>query len=114
MLMRPATNHAIEQAAARCGVVASAEEWEAARQAIIASVLGEPSGAMRLKVRADGSERWLVNLAGRAVLAVYDPERALIITVLPDGAVMARRPVPYTQTLRGRQRRERATAEEWS
>ena len=112
MSLDPVTHHAVAQAAARYGIAPAWEEWERARQAIIAAVLRESSDAVLLKRGDDGGERWLVRLGDDPVIAIYRPEDALIVTVLPADA--KRRPNPLRRqnlTGRGRHERERADIE---
>lgn len=78
----PFTRHAAERAAERYGLVPSVAEWGQAILDITDTVLGLRSGAVLL-ARKGMMERWLVNIGGAAMIAIYDPSQAAIITVQP-------------------------------
>ena len=82
-MTRPVTAHAIDQAHRRYGIIATAEDWDRARFDIIARVAGAGNDALLLRYEPNGTERWLVRVAGQPVIAIYRAEHAVIMTVLP-------------------------------
>lgn len=82
----PQTQHATDRAASRYGLQPNETDWRNALLAITGAVLHEPSAAYLMARNQDGTERWIVQLGAAAVIALYDPERALVITLLPKGA----------------------------
>lgn len=86
----PFTRHAAERAAERYGVVPSVEEWGQAILDITDTVLGLRSGAILL-ARKGAMERWLVRIGGAAMIAIYDPSQAAIITVQPSSLFPTKR-----------------------
>ena len=81
-----ASKHAVERALTRYGITAPAEAWRALLLDILDAAEGATGSAVLLRREAAGVERWLARLGETPVIAVYNPERALIMTVLPQGA----------------------------
>ena len=80
------SDHAAVRAAERYGVHATPEQWTRAVLDIIDAVAGDAVNAVLLRRRRTDREEWLVRLAGEPLIAIYRPETATIITVLPYGA----------------------------
>jgi len=78
------TEHAIERAWERHGIVYKASEWRTMLLAIIDARDGRPGGAILAGIDPRAPDRLIyhVRLAGKLVRAVYDPSNATIITVL--------------------------------
>jgi hypothetical protein len=64
--------------------------WRSAFLAITDSLLGESAAvratARRLGPVRDGRERWLLNFPRLAVEVIYDPNTALIVSIVPPKA----------------------------
>lgn len=102
-----ATTHAAERAAQRYGVTATKHDWKQAVLDIIGAVAGDrPAKAMLLGRDQRHTERWGVTICGRAMVAIYDPEAAAIITVIPWGRELGNRYAPGIQSKHQPRRRE--------
>ena len=72
-------------------------EWRSALLDILDAAEGTPSAARFIGCGYAGRELYAVTLCGRIVRAVYSPEAALIVALLPDQRVAVpavRRPRP--------------------
>ncbi len=79
--MRHGTEHATERALERYGVDASLADWQRAVADIMDVVAGTGCAAMLLR-RYANAEHWIVRVNGEAMIAVYSPASAVILTVL--------------------------------
>lgn len=102
------TWHAVQRAWERYGIDASPGDWLQAFLDITGVMLGEvpPRAILLAHKHALGGERWAVRLGRHSVIAVYEPDRAQIVTVLPmrDRNLVKRYATPPRQA--GRVRRE--------
>lgn len=84
-----ASTHAIARAVERYGVQPTDAEW----LSVAAQIFGDEPGAMLLAARMPAgpggiyvAEKWAVRLCGQAVVVLWAPESARVVTVLgPDG-----------------------------
>lgn len=105
-----ATHHAAYRAAERYGIKASVLDWHGLLIDITDTVLGIRASAMLLRRERSGVERWLARLGPSAVIVIYDPNEAAVLTLLPADAKTAQHKVARHF---GRSRRERPRAEIW-
>lgn len=75
------TQHAIDRALERYGVLLDADDIETLVMDIIASVDGDPRAI--LMDQSNGIEVWWVKVRGHDMRVVYGPVTASIVTVLP-------------------------------
>jgi hypothetical protein len=106
------TTHAAQRAAERYGFTPTREDWRQAFLDITDAATGARNSAVLLRRYFDGIERWTVRLAGRPVIAVYNPLEALIITILAPETTTYR-PAQPQKRIYGRTRRERVREEVW-
>ncbi|HKS70361.1 MAG TPA: hypothetical protein VJQ45_08070 [Ktedonobacterales bacterium] len=106
--MRGYTDHAVERAAERYGIVATDEEWEAAADAILTARRGERAAAvLMMRLNNGHAEHWGVRIGERAVIAVLLCKELRIVTILAphQNGVAKKRPI-NRQTAWGRKRRD--------
>ena len=111
------TTHAAERAAERYGLTPTRAEWSRAVLDIIDTIAGDSRAASLVAIKPGGKEEWLVNLAGSAVLAIYAPSTAVIVTLRPVRSQFNRddwgRKTTSPHRIYGRRRTERAVEEDW-
>jgi hypothetical protein len=76
-----ATFHACVRVEQRLGFVPDDEDWLGVLMAITDTVVGKPR-ALMLRQHA-GIEIWLVPMRDMAARVVWNPETAVVVTVLP-------------------------------
>ena len=75
--------HAVDRALERYGLIPTPSEWRQALIDIIDAAERIPP-ARALLLRNDGAkEHWACQLGARAVVAVYDPQTACIVSLVP-------------------------------
>jgi len=103
-------SHAAVRAAERHGLSVTTADLRSAFLDIVDTMAGVRRAAVLLLRADDGTERWLVRLAGQAVRVVYIPESARIVTVLPDRNELEPRSRAQDMYGRARGRTARGTA----
>lgn len=86
-----ATRHAIDRAAERYGVTATEDDFAVLVCDLLDTLTGVRASAVRLRRLPSGLEHWLARLCGVAVIVVYAPDLARVLTVLPESALRRRR-----------------------
>ncbi len=81
--MTPASHHARERAISRYGLDASDAEWWRLVADILDTATGERTAALLLARLPHGNERWLARLGTTPIVAVWSPNDAIVVTVLP-------------------------------
>lgn len=76
------TRHADERIWERFGYGATTADWRQAGLDIMDAAVGERRAALLIR-RCHGKEWWYVRVGPCAVRVVYDPNKAVIVTVLP-------------------------------
>ena len=100
-------DHARSRAAERYGIHATIDEWRRAVMDIMDAVSGAAARATLLARLPAERERWLVRLGTRAIVVVYLPRAALIVTAIPHHAGNRPNWKGRLQMAPGRERRER-------
>lgn len=77
-----ATPHAQSRARERYGVAPEPQDWADAVLSITSACMGLPAPALLVGRCRKGHERWVVRVAGVAMLLVYAPQAARVVTVL--------------------------------
>lgn len=78
------TLHARQRAEERLGFVPTVDEWRGLALAILDSLSGT-ARALMIRRGNGGGEVWLVSIRDCPVRVVWNPDRALIVTVLKKG-----------------------------
>ena len=101
------SKHAIERAEKCYGLTAAPLEWRTAYLDLLDTIFGERTAAVLLARLERGGERWLLSVAGQAVIVIYQPMNAAVVTVVPAGKNPNLAFDAHKQLLSGRNRARR-------